>query len=227
MSTLAELRENVSLELGLDQTASSDEETLLTRRLNQGVVEVLKKTHCYVKTAAFALSADTDEYEAPADLLATKSFIDSGNIPLDRVSVEEIHDLRRGTPATGSSSISKYALNGANLFMFYPTPTANGTLTLYYVPAPANPMDSADDDPSSVTYGNVPVDYHDLIEYWACYRMAMYDDDTSSQVGQVYLQLFNQGVAAARAEIQRRGGRKLGPVRIPRRNRIDRDPSRT
>lgn len=190
-------------------------------------MEVLRRTHAYVKTASFAISANDNEYEAPSDLLATKSFINSDNVPLERVSVEEIHDLRRGTPSTGPSSVYKYALNGANLFMFYPTPNANGTLTLYYVPVPAQAMTASNHDPSNVTYGGVPTEYHSLIEYWALYRMASYDDDASSQVGQVYKQLFDQGVFEARRDMRRRGGRKLGPIRMGRRSMVSRDPSQT
>lgn len=111
--------------------------------------------------------------------------------------------------------------------MIYPKPTATGSLTLYYVPSPANALSNGSDDPSSVSKGNVPVEYHPLIEWYAMYRMASYDDDASSQVGQIYKQLFDQAVFEARKDMTRRGGRKLGRLRMSGKSITPRDPSQT
>lgn len=231
MSTFSELKDNVSYELGLDETASGDDDVVLGRRLNEAVRRVLADLHLYVITGTITLAANDNEYELTdalsTDPLAVLKIINSDNVPLERVSVEEIHDLRRGTPTIGGSYVYKYALNGANLLMIYPTPNASGTLTAYYVPKPTE-MSSAAHDPATTTYGNIPVQFHPLIELWACYRMASADDDASSGMGQTYKQLYDQGVFQARREMRKLGGRKLGPVRrsLGRRS-VPRDPSQT
>lgn len=225
MSTFAELKVNVSNELGLDQTASGTEDVLLGRRLNQAVREVLRKTKCRVAVGNTTLTAGENDYELPADVLAVNKIVNSDDDPLDRESVEEIYELRRASTAIGSVGYPyRYAVDGANLLMLYPTPNVTDTLTLYYVPKPTE-MSAAGNDPSAIAYGGIPTEYHDLIEFWACYRMASYDDDQSSGIGATYKQQFDMGVREARAEIRRRGGRKLGPVRLGRRSRVLRDPS--
>jgi hypothetical protein len=221
MSTFAQLKDNCSLELGLDETASGDEDTLLGRRLNEGVRKVLLKTKCRIAVATTNLTANENDYELPSDVLATNNIVNADNQTLDRVSVEEIHLLRRGdTPVTGPYPY-RYAVDGANLLLLYPTPSAAETLTLYYVPKPTE-MSSGANDPSTSTYGGIPVENHDLIELWACYKMARYDDAVKRQE---YLDDFRQGTKEMRAETYRRGGRKLGPARVGRRRFVHPDPS--
>ena len=58
MSTFAQMKSNVSKELGLDETASGDEDVLLGRRLNQAVREFLIETRCYVTTTTLTSSAN-------------------------------------------------------------------------------------------------------------------------------------------------------------------------
>jgi hypothetical protein len=223
VSTFSELKSNVSNELGLDTAASGAEDVLLGRRLNQGVREVLLRTHCRVTTATTNLTANEDDYELPSDVLAINNVLNADGRALDRVSVEEMHWLRRGDSATGGD-VYKYAVDGANLLMIYPTPDTADTLTLYYVPKPTE-MSAAGNDPSVTTYGGIPVEFHEAIEMYALWRMASYDDDGSSQMGQVYRAQFDQGIREARKFIRNRGGRKLGPARIGRRTRVPHSPS--
>jgi len=116
MSTFAQLKDNVVLELGLDDTASGDEDNLLGRRLNEAVREVLMRTRVRVAVATVDLTGDEGDYELPTDILAVNNIIGSDGKPLERVSVEEIHELRRGTNPQGTSP-RKYAVDGANLLM--------------------------------------------------------------------------------------------------------------
>ena len=217
MSTFAQLKDNVSQELSLEETASGDEDVLLGRRLNEGVREVLIELRCRVAVATVDLTANEQDYELPVDILAINKIINSDSRPLDHVSVEDIYELRRGTNPEEVNT-RKYAVEGANLLMIYPMPDAADELTLYYVPRPTE-MSSASHDPSSNTYGGIPVEYHDLIELWAMYKMASFDDDGSSAMGDSYRQRFELGCVKARKRIRRRAGRTLGPARIGRRSR--------
>jgi uncharacterized protein DUF6682 len=222
VSIYSELKENVVLELGLDDTASGDEDNLLGRRLNEAVREVLRRTRCRVATATVDLTAGEGDYELPVDIIAITNIINSDGAPLQRESVEYIHILRRGENPLGTN-VYRYAVDGANLLMVYPEPDSASELTLYYVPLPTE-MSSGSHDPSSATYGGIPVEYHPLIEDWACYRMARFDDDNSSGNGEYYRQRFEEGVIRARNDIRRRGGRTLGPARVGRRTRVPWNP---
>lgn len=203
---------------------------LLGRRLNEGVREVLSRTHCYVKSASISISANDFEYELKDaltdDPLAILNVITSDTKPCERISPEELHEYRRASPAMSSAYTFFYAVDGANLLLLYPTPQAASTLTVYYVAKPTE-MSSAAHDPSDVTYGNIPVQWHDAIEYWALFRMAGYDDDASSQMGMAYRGLFDNRIREIRRELRNLGGRKLSRARVGRRAITSSDPSRT
>lgn len=234
MSTFGELKENVSLELGLSETASEDEDNLVGRRLNQAVRRVLLETHLYVISGSITLTASDNEYELndalSTDPLAVLDIKNSDGYSLDRVSVEEIHDLRRASGGTSTgTTMYKYALDGANLLLLYPTPGSNpGSLTAYYVPKPTE-MSAAGNDPSATTYGGIPSEFHDALEYYALMRMASYDDDASSQMGMKYEQDFEKELVRIRKWVRNRGGRKLGRARVGlgRAKHVPSDPSAT
>lgn len=203
---------------------------LLGRRLNQGVREVLLRTRLYVVTDTVALAASDNEYdlatELDPDLLAMIAIVNSDNFPLRRESVATILDLRRGTAPTAQAAyLYRYALNGAHTLMLYPTPSSTGTLTVHYVPKPTE-MTTSGHDPSSATYGNIPVEFHDAIEFYACWRMASFDDDSSSGMGENYRRLFEDSIAKARKHVYARGGRATR-ARVGRRAYVSSDPSRT
>lgn len=217
MATFGELKANVSNELGLDQTAAGTEDVLLGRRLNEAVREYLIRTRAYVVTDTVALVENDNEYDLVTELdpdpLALVAIVaTTEGRPLEKLSVASILELRRGVSPVGAG-VYRYAVNGASTLMVYPSPGASpGTLTVHYVPKPTE-MSAAGHDPSTATYGNVPVEHHYLLEFYALWRMAGYDDDSSSQMGEVYRQRFEEGVIRARSQIRGRGGRGLAPAR--------------
>ena len=234
MSTFSVLKSNVSKELGLDETASGDEDVLLGRRLNQAVREFLIDTRIYVTTTTFTVGSENGTIDlqsgthmgSDTNILAIDQFVDSNNVPFERVSVSEIDELRRAS-STGSAGQRKYALAGANLLLIWPTPTPGDAYTIRYVPRPTE-MSSAANDPSSVTYGGIPAEYHEALEFWAMWRMASYDDDTSSAQGDRYLGQYQLVVNRARKGAKMKGGRRQTPIRVGRRGLfVSSDPSRT
>lgn len=236
MSTFAVLKSNVSKELGLDETASGDEDVLLGRRLNAAVREFLTDTLCYVTPGSASLTAATYDYDLQTgtsflasgntNILEIDAIIDSNNIPFERVTVDQIRELRRASGASSNSTQRRYALSGANLLMVWPTPQANETVTLYYVPRPTE-MSSAANDPSSPTYGGIPQEFHEALEKWACWYMASYDDDVSSAQGDRYLGQYQLQVNKARKMMRLKGGRRQPRVQLGRRTVVSSDPART
>jgi hypothetical protein len=72
-------------------------------------------------------------------------------------------------------------------------------------------------DPSSATYGGIPVEYHPALEEYAKWKMADYDDDSSSQNGLLYQAEYMRLVRDAKRNIRQRGGRSMGRVTLGRR----------
>jgi hypothetical protein len=88
-------------------------------------------------------------------------------------------------------------------------------VTMYYVPKPTE-MSSASHDPSSDTYGGIPVEYHAALIEYAKWKMADYDDDGSSQMGLVYQQEYERLVRKCLKRKRRKGGRSLGRAVVGR-----------
>lgn len=224
MSTLAELQVEVAEQIGSINV--TDDATKINRYLNRGVRHVLRNTKCFVASTTATPGASANYSLAAGVLEVVDMYFTVGNDAalLTRVSVPEINQMRAYSgSAVGPASY--YALAGNNLVMFYPTPAAADVLTMIYVPAPTA-MSSASHDPSNATYGGVPEDYHELIALYACWWLAMYDDDASSQNGRDYKALLDIGLNRAKRELAEKGGTVQagmvrGPLRASRRRRND------
>lgn len=221
MSTLAELQAEVAEEIG--SINATDDATKINRFLNRGVRDFLKKTRCYVQSETLDPGTDED-YPLDSSVLSIIDMYVTGAVrPLERVSVAEIHRRRRvGSSTSGEPRF--YAFQNP-LVMFDTAPSAAATLTLVNVPAPTA-MSSASHDPSDATYGGIPVDYHDAIALYAEWKLASYDDDSSSAQGTRYRDLYKERVKEARKEFRLMGGLRQPRARLATR-RIGRDvPSR-
>lgn len=211
---LSALRTSVAAELGLDNTAASADQLLIDQWLNQGVRDILLRSHCYVASTTQALTAATTDYQLATSIMAiidASTSTDGGR--MERLGSEEFFEMRRrNSGATGDTQF--YTVLGSNLLMIWPAPSASGTLTLYYVPRPTE-MSSAAHDPATTTYGNIPVEFHRAIELYAFWQGAMYDDDESSKVGQSYMQQYESFLAKTiRPAVSRKGGSRMPRARI-------------
>lgn len=228
MTTLASFRTTVSSIIGLDNTAGSAEQLLIDGWVNEGVTQVLRRTRLKITIATLDLTAGAKDYELPAAIMYITEIIDERNQPLERVTISEINEWRRttGPTATGGTTPYSYALNGANMFMIYPTPTSStDTLTYYYVPRPL-PLATGTDDPATATQGGIPAEYHRAVELYALWRAADYADDASSQQGDRYQRDFTGEIAQIRRDLQHKAGRRLAPAKLlAAGTRPPRDPS--
>lgn len=174
---------------------------------------VLEDTHCYITSENIAVSSLTalgavsGDYTIPSEILAIDEvYITSGGTiyPFDRLSRQELTYRRRVGSPTGSPTMF-YATGGLNMLMLWPTPASTDTLTVYYVPVPTA-MSVSSHDPSNVTYGGVPEILHDGIFWYACAKLASYDDDQTSAQGQRYLDWYDKELARFRDIQRKRGG---------------------
>jgi hypothetical protein len=221
MATYGQLKNRVVRKLGLDDTAFGDEDSAVGEWLNEGVLEILLETHCYIsRDSSVALTDGTGDYELDTDILAIHTLL-AGTVPLVRVSEEEIHWLRRS--ASASSTVMRYAVAGANMLMVYPTPSAAVDLAVYFVPRPT-PMSDESHDPADVTYGGIPSEHHKAIEFYALWQGADYDTVAAIPPAQRE-QDFERYLGKMRRSRSQKGGRQLSPARMARSGRVTRSPS--
>jgi len=206
---LGDLRTAVAAATGLD-TSDASELALLDRWINEGVVDVLRRTRCYQEMATMALTAGLDgDYTLDSDVLQILDiWIDSDEGPLTRVTPEEMLHLRR---AASNDGVSRYALAGSNLFMVYPEPSADVTAHLLVVPRPTKLSQPAH-DPSTVTYGGIPEELHPLVEMYATFRAGLFRRDASISASGLY-QIYEAEALRAARDTSAKGGRKLAPVK--------------
>src|SRR3990172_3049227 len=231
MATLADLRNVVARKIGLDNAASSTDQALIDEWVNQGVLEVLLRTHCTIEQATMDTTASTWLYQLPTSILHMKDLwredAAGAVFPAVHDSYLEILNLHYATTAAADSNVIHYAVVGSNLLAIWPTASTVYTIKLLYVPRPTA-LSAAGDDPSSETLGRVPTEFHKAIEYYALWQAADYDDDASSDQGERYRAHFNDFVQAyARPAIHKKGGGRLSPALLnpPRKERLPRDPS--
>lgn len=208
---------SVSTETGLDitsSTAGTAEINLITNWVNQGVVDLLKKTKCYVRADEMILTANQNDYTISSgvlefvsiDLTPASGAIGAG---LRRIGLDEIIERRRVAQVVMAPYL--YAFTGSDLLSFFPTPSGADTATIYYVPLPTSLSGTAD-DPSNSALGGIPVMYHDAIEYYAMARAASYDDDDGGSAN--YWKMYQGRFREIRREIQRMGGTKLPMMKV-------------
>lgn len=220
---LSQYRTRVSGAMGVGGIASSTEEGLIDAWVNEGIVDFLRKTKITKKKASLDLTAGTSDYEIDADILALADvWIEPASgaqsLLLDPVDSRDIRDLRNAGGVAAPPTYL-YALEGWNLLMLYPTPTSSSdNLHILYVPRPTA-MSATADAPSSSAFGQIPAEFHQVIEYYAMWRAGMHTRDQSSQGGQLYKQLYDEGVAESKMAMTRRGGLQFREATIGRRRR--------
>lgn len=231
MATLAQLQNRVQSILSLK--LSGNELTLLTEYLNEGYADILARTRCRVNCGDLATIADTWKYRLPTGILAVNEMWTedsvNGTYPVfERVTSADIIQARRAQSSV-ASGLRLYAVEGHDMLLLWPTPTAVSTIEYLYVPRPTA-LSGASDTPST---GGIPAEWHRALEYYACWRMADYDDDGSSQVGQVYRAQYEgvDGRGGILREIRQQnraqGGRRLPTKRVGRRGKSVRVGSRS
>lgn len=219
--TLEQFRRTIGRKTGMDYGSAGVDRDLIDSWINEGVREVLIRTYCYVAAADVQTTIDEWQYDLSQNVMVIKNLWRDGGDRMERVSAEELIDLRR-TSGSGSSSTLRWAFEGANMLLLWPTPTAVYDLDFLYVPRPTE-MSFDSHDPSNATYGGVPVELHKGIELWALANASDHEHETTTQRGISYLAQFDEWVRrVARPYMNRRAG-DLPRARVGRRALI---PSR-
>ncbi|MCR4341420.1 MAG: hypothetical protein NUW01_16205 [Gemmatimonadaceae bacterium] len=219
MTTLANFRTRVSAKIGLDNTASSADQSLVDSWLNEGVVDVLRETGCNVDSTTVTPGATADYALGVSVLGILDVYTTSGSSDsrMQQLSVPDMLELRRnGSSAAGPTTY--YAMAGTDLMLFYPTPGASDTFTMYVVPKPTA-MSVSSDDPSSASLGGVRTEFHKAIELYALAEAADYDDDGSSAQGQRYRERYREELGRIRRSLNLLGRYKQPAAVLPTQRR--------
>ncbi len=220
MATFGTLKNRVNKRLGLDPTASGEDDVLLSGYLNDAVRDFLIRTRMNVNRAVITLDTETDDSELSGGVLAVNELYiqgeDARTYTPTRTTPQQIIHWRRAASASGSPSITHYALQGYDLFMWYPSLPADTVVVLYFVPRPTE-MTLTGNDPFVEAFGGIPNEFHPALEMYASWKMADIDDDSSSQMGLSYQRQYLLDVQEAKRQMRRKGGRSLGPALVGRR----------
>lgn len=221
MANLTVLRTTISGILGIENIVaqSGGDQSQIDYYVNEAIRQILLDTGCYVTSTTVTPGATADYTLTTSFLKILRMYftVSSVQYPLIQRSLDEIIDLRRNTDSVGPTRC--YKLAGRDLLMWYPTPGASDVLSLYYVPYPTFPLSTGTDDPSTAAYGGIPVEYHRLIELYACWKMAIWSGDITSANGVSFKQNYLEGVGQMRRDFSKRGGDEMAGIPLPSRRR--------
>ena len=205
---LADFRSRIARSVGGLSTSDATDLALIDDWVNEGVVQFLKDTKINVVTAVLAVTAGSADYTLDTDILSfTDVWYDPASgesVILDPVDSRELNEMRLAD--SSASSPRYYATQGAHLIQLFPAPASSSdTLHIKYTPRPAA-LSATADSPDTSTKGNVPEEFHPVIEAYAKWKAAQADDHRPSEYGMNYQAEYERGCSMARATINRKSG---------------------
>lgn len=222
---LTALKLRVQRTVGLDSSGAvlTDEKTLVEQWADEAALKFLMETKVTKRTAVLDLTASTGDYTLDADVLA---FQDAYLQPADGsqqymvqpVSSAVIRAWRLAQVTTvGPPAYMAYE---GGMIMLYPTPTSSSDkLHIVYVPRPTGTFvgGGGTEAWSDATRGNIPVEYHDILEAYVKWKAAEYSAHSPSQNGQLWHGEWESGLAKAKIHQAKKAGNPHPVARVGRR----------
>ncbi len=209
MTTLAQFRTAVASEIGLDNSTSGDQPSI-DLWVNEGVVDVVNRSQCRIRCATITLTAGTWKYTLDASILnVVKAYVSTstGSYPLEFVTGDDIIDMQSASSASVSPA-QYYSVEGSDFLLLYPSPASADTLNVFYAPVPAT-LSASSDSPVEI-----PANYHKLVEFYAEARGASWSDDAGAQLGNFYLQRYEQELRRMKRDVAFTGNHRLPTATI-------------
>jgi len=220
---VAEFALRVTHAIGIDaataNSATSQEYTLFLSWLNEAVVQFLRKTKVFKRTASLSVVANSGDYSLDTDILAFEdvTYAPEGGTSrsLQQIDTAEIRDMRL-VPVTSADPMY-YAYEGQTILL-YPSPrSSSDTLHILYVPRPAA-LSATADAPSVTANGGIPAEYHPVLESYVKWKAAEHANDKASGNGQTFMQQWQEGIIDTRVSEMRKAGMRIGSVNIGHRS---------
>ncbi len=210
MATLGQLKTSVGRKFSLDTTAGTDDSNALIDWANEGALDVLLRSKCFVDYGDMTLTTGTTDYRLDVLILAVLDVhvTGQGSRSFQRLSFQELLEKRNNSTSPGE--VRYYAIQG-DLLLVHPNPVVTTNLRFYYVPRPT-PMTNDSNDPSASPFGSIPKEYHKSIESYMMWQAAEFQGDFSGQLEQEY----ERRLSRATALLNKKGGKlpraKLAPL---------------
>jgi hypothetical protein len=220
---LATFRSRIARVTGMSNSVTADQ-ALMDGWVNEGILQFLRETKHNVKLAAMAVTAGQADYLLDTNILSLQGLwyepADSVRGPLlEQVTPERIFEMRL-PEFTDTSGSRYYALAGAHTLMLYPDPgDSDDLLHLLYVPRPTA-LSATSDAPSGTANGNIPEEYHTIIEAYAKWKAAEAEEHKGSDYGIQFQAEYERGIAKVKGDIRRKSGVIAPTVTIGRPRRV-------
>ena len=204
-------------------TSAQADKDLLDSWTNEAVLQFLKDTKINVQLAALSVTAGSANYTLDDDILSLEDiWIESANsvqdMLLKRASSGDIQQMRLYEAAEDVTSMY-YALEGARLLMLYPAPaSSDDILHIKYVSRPTSVLSVTSDDPSSSDKGNIPTEYHPVLEDYVKWKACEAEEHKPSKFGGVFAESYMGGIQLVKVSMNRKSGVMGAPARWGRRN---------
>jgi hypothetical protein len=199
-------------------TSDAGDLALLDAWTNDAVEQFLRETKINVRLASLNATAGSANYTLDTDILAMQAVwyapaADAQSALLQPRVPEDLINMR--LLADETTPPRYYALAGANTLMLHPTPASGDVLHILYVPR-HTALSATADTPSATANGNIPAEYHVILEDYVKWKACEAEEHKPSDFGRAFMQAFESGCARVRGEAQKKAGVVVAPVRIGR-----------
>lgn len=167
--------------------------TLVREWMDEGQIDIVRRTGCVTTTGTINVTASTREYSMPSDILKVKHvyYYDGTNyLRLHQTTLDELEtyfDFPNESAGTPTHYYIKMA--GTPTIGLYPKPdtTVANAISVYYVQRPST-LTTAATNPA------IPEPYHRLIALYAMWRLLQKDvkDETADRYQALYEQQMQQ-----------------------------------
>lgn len=201
--------------------ASTADTGLIDGWMNEAIEQFLKETKINVLTARMAVTATSGDYTLDTDILSMEALYyqpASGmSALLEPISPEDMA-LRRIQPTSSSTTPREYAIIGAHLLRLYPVPpSSSDTLHMLYVGRAASALSTTANDPSKSAYGNIPLEYHTVLEAYGKWKACEAEEVKAYQNGLQFQAEWERALGKIKGELHRKAGMVLPSARVGRR----------
>lgn len=193
---------------------------LITGWVNEAVLQFQRETKMNTRLAALSVTADQGDYTLDDDILSMQGlWYEPADTTqrrlLQPVSVETMFELRL-PDAPANSLVRHYAMSGAHTLMLHAAPpSSSDQLHILYVPRPSA-LSATSESPASSALGNIPEEYHPLLEAYAKWKGAESEEHRGSDNGLQFQAQWEREIAKIRGEMKRKAGMVQPPVRLGR-----------
>ena len=213
--TLGDLRIAAAAFVGLDLDDAA-EVSLIDSWVSEAIVQVLgdvKPTYTLVPNLSIP-SSSNGVYSLDAlvpGAIAIYAIVPTTYGQMEQTTLDEIQMKQRNQVVASGGMSRFYALLGEDSFIVYPAPTEALVVDFWVVPGPQALTNEAYD---LRVNGKVPIDAQPLVRSYVLKLAALKDNDTASQYGQHYEQLYMQAREEYKTKQAMRGGGKLPPIKV-------------